>query len=247
LLAGLYLNSKHTDDNIPFQIKVGPLDNEYLFPNNYNCPTLSNFDTRLQHILHKDTDHSKDLDLLEYKYNYKRSFISFIDDMHSRIAHSHPLPSGELGSIIEKGSKYATLESHFYMKNNLPLNVGLFLNLINDNLASLATSSKNGTCASPKFYYYSAHDVTLNALLAALDFIDEQDLAWPKYGANLIIELYKSNGNHTIEIRYCEQQYKITSCNLNKEDSCDLSNFLQLISKHSIDHQRYTEMCRVSK
>jgi hypothetical protein len=65
---------------------------------------------------------------------------------------------------------------------------------------------------SPKFYYYSAHDVTLNALLASFDLINENDIKWPIYGANLIIEIYKSNdlnkrnaSNYSVNLYYCEQ------------------------------------------
>ena len=62
---------------------------------------------------------------------------------------------------------------------------------------------------TPKFYYYSAHDVTLNALLAAFDLMKEQEMKWPIYGANLILEVYKSqelnDPNFSIKVYYCEK------------------------------------------
>jgi len=54
--------------------------------------------------------------------------------------------------------------------------------------------------------------VTLNALLAAFDIMNENDIKWPIYGANLIIEIYKSNdlnkrnaSNYSVNLYYCEQ------------------------------------------
>ena len=108
LLAGLYLNSISEENNgnslqpndikinrqnfnffyinlVPFDIKVGPLDDEYLFPNMHNCPNLKNFSVKLSSILSNKTEHWKYLDFLENKFGYKRSFISFMDDIHARM------------------------------------------------------------------------------------------------------------------------------------------------------------------
>ncbi len=68
----------------PFQIKVSPLETEYLFPNSHNCPNLKSFLIKLHTTLSKNCDHTKDLDFLEKNLSYKRSFISFFDDIQAR-------------------------------------------------------------------------------------------------------------------------------------------------------------------
>lgn len=60
-----------------------------------------------------------------------------------------------------------------------------------------------------KFRYYSAHDSTLNALLAAFDLIDENH-TWPPFAADITIELWKnmesqenSTKDYFMKIYYC--------------------------------------------
>ena len=110
--------------------------------------------------------------------------------------------------------------------------------------------------SSPKFYYYSAHDVTLNALLAAFNLININDLEWPPFGAYLIIEIYQVDGSdskkntdssslsdYSIKFHYCDNNYKIPGCDMNEDGSTSLAQFLNVISKNSIDHSKYAELC----
>lgn len=62
----------------------------------------------------------------------------------------------------------------------------------------------------PRFRYYSAHDSTLNALLIAFN-LEHENMLWPPFAADLIIEVWKENASKTlnnkddyyINIRYC--------------------------------------------
>ncbi len=68
----------------------------------------------------------------------------------------------------------------------------------------------------PKFRYYSAHDSTLNALLAAFDMINDNNHSWPPFAADILIELWKNGQNeddYAVKIYYCQK----VNINVDKE------------------------------
>ena len=61
-----------------------------------------------------------------------------------------------------------------------------------------------------KFRYYSAHDSTLNAVLVALDHINDENHSWPPFAADITIELWKrvdenNKKNYYIKLLYCDE------------------------------------------
>ena len=59
---------------------------------------------------------------------------------------------------------------------------------------------------SHKFHFYSAHDSSLNALLVALDLINDNDdgcsFSAPPYAADFLIEVYTRKRNKQKEKKY---------------------------------------------
>ena len=56
-----------------------------------------------------------------------------------------------------------------------------------------------------KFRYFSVHDSTVNAVLIALDVIDEEHPGWPPFAADIVLELWKSKnkGEYFVQVFYC--------------------------------------------
>jgi len=58
-----------------------------------------------------------------------------------------------------------------------------------------------------KFKHFSAHDSSLNALLVAFDYLNDENHYWPPFAADLAIELWKrvedEKRKYYIRLFYC--------------------------------------------
>ena len=111
-----------------------------------------------------------------------------------------------------------------------------------------------------KFRYYSTHDSILNAVLMAFDFFSTEEERWPKFVADITIELWKideKNQNlennqkkgenpYFLRIYYCDEPMVPRSFKkhtLKNYLKIDLNDFINLLEKNLIDEQGYKKAC----
>ncbi|CAF0722914.1 unnamed protein product [Brachionus calyciflorus] len=256
VMAGIYLDSPEADQNDPFIINIQHLHEDVLFPNPINCSyyaemhkfiqTLSLYTQNLEYIenlIHLNKVLKGSDEITESK---NISFTAFRDDMLARQVHGLHVPK-HLEEFVIKSDRYAAMELTAETKHNIKISCGRLLNLFKENfLFSYEIDSKNNGEDFHKFRYYSAHDSTLNALLAAFDLIDEEH-SWPPFAADITIELWKRMDNpdnntndYFIKIFYCGKRLFLP--NLPNQE-CSLDHFINVLDKNGVDKHGYDQLC----
>ncbi|CAF0877062.1 unnamed protein product [Brachionus calyciflorus] len=198
----------------------------------------------------------------------------FLDEIHSRMAHNLSIPK-DVEILLDQANRFASIELGLEMMENLDLNCGKFINLLKLLFKEIVFKDKNNILDYYKLNFFSAHDNTLIALLIVLNQINEENYIHPPYGSDLVIELWKKferkhyiyfvklyfNGKG-ISVKDEWEFNKKNLCKINmnsrikttndvqEEDTefkMDFSNFIRILSKHSIDENFYKAMCLKSQ
>lgn len=259
LLSGIYVNSPNDLLERPFKINIEKLNEDILFPNALSCPYFLEMHSFLDKLnLYKNSEYlenlfelNKVLGLVEGESNETKSlnytFTSFRDDMSAREVHGQPVPK-IFEKLYEKSDRFASMELHAANTHNLKISCGQLLNLLKNNIVLSLSNDKNDLHYH-KFRYYSAHDSTLNALLAAFDLIDDNNHSWPPFAANIIIELWKNGANanknedYFVKIYYCGKLVTIPTCK-NSNSSCNVDEFINILEANSVEKHEYDRICQ---
>jgi len=276
LLAGLYLESVNDTSVEPFLMHIQKLEDDFIFPNHLNCPYFTEMYTfmhklslytnveylteliELNRVLNKVSmtaedykrsmfNHKDEIDHGHIK-QFKHTFTGFRDDMAARHAHGLPLPDVKgVKELFEKSERYAAMELHAAKSHNLKISCGQFLHLIGENLKQ-GVASNSGDSGGHKFTYYSAHDSTIYAMLAAFDTITDANYEWPPFGATIVLELWKNkeekkrkDDEFTVKAFYCGNPIAIPACG--NKVQCKLSDFLGVLDTHSVQKHEYEQIC----
>ncbi|XP_041367836.1 testicular acid phosphatase homolog [Gigantopelta aegis] len=133
----------------------------------------------------------------------------------------------------------------YYTKEMARLKGGPLLKQFIENM----NGTINGSDPEAKMFMYSAHDVTVVALLSALGLYNDQP---PPYTATLIMELHKENGQYNVQIFY--RNYTTNDTMDTREPvpltlkdcdfKCPMETFLKL-TKDAVP-TNWTEECKTS-
>jgi len=91
---------------------------------------------------------------------------------------------------------------------------------------------------SPKWYLYSAHDVTLALVLAGFNSLE--GTGWPPFVGHLIFELWEDqSGNFFVHLLYNDKEVVLPNC----AALCPYKDFLQIASTIMMTQQQWRQEC----
>ncbi|KAF9312711.1 Lysophosphatidic acid phosphatase type 6 [Podila horticola] len=239
LMAGLYgtqrdSSSSSSDTVAPpvLQIHTLPAEMDYLTMNGAACPRMG----QLRSQIAKASPVLKQLREDNVKFNEKlksllgteRTWSGYMDTILPRVCHGQPLQCGKSDDKNDEEEECVTRDTATKILENvaiettemyrdaegifevLQLGIGPLAQEIKHNLVA----AKDGT-TKVLLNVYSGHDTTLSPLLGMLD---SQDVRWPPYAANMLVELWKADsGEHFVRVIY---NHKVVET---KSGWCDLS------------------------
>jgi hypothetical protein len=244
-MAGLYPAKHRTqkDDTVHHTIYPDALENLVM---HFDCPAIQTLkkEMRAEPPLRKRIEQSMPtFQKLHAIFDDKNHtdvdhFIAMFDTLQARNCNDMPLPSyngldvsaTDLETVVSyedfeceymwragssKPRRFSQIASSHLLKE-------VFMRLEgdeNDNIQQDAPS------ISPKFYLYSAHDTTLLNMLGVLN---SNDVRWPPYASNLLLELWRVRGKAFVRVIYNGKVMTPVDswCNL---DKCDFDMFKEYL------------------
>ncbi|CAO3571917.1 unnamed protein product [Mortierella alpina] len=241
-MAGMYgIPGQYKRNSLPvLQIHTQPSEIEYLYMNDKVCPRMNQLRAEAQKSstvlkkLHQDNvDFQKELiDIL----GAKRPWTGYMDTVLPRVCHDRPLQCRKKDGVercinssiterILENVEIQTAEIYRDMKGMfevLQLGIGPVANDIKQNLLAAKDNGK------VRFQFYSGHDTTIAPILGMLD---AEDMRWPPYASNILIELWKTpKGNHFVRVLYNHMVLETASgwCDL---EWCPLDDFVAYLDR----------------
>lgn len=181
VLAGMYGKENLTE---PIRIRSKPIAFDELLPN-FNCGAKLKERFIKLWKEHKHEQDSINIELGIRENTKPLNFIDVLDVIRSREAHGLYIPKQLIDKKEMVARRATELQTAILGGDNhsqLKKGIGCFL----DTLCCRLTEVKTGG-QLPKFILYSCHDTTVMSVLLAFGLFDDQ---WPKFCANVIIELY---------------------------------------------------------
>ncbi|KAI5167036.1 lysophosphatidic acid phosphatase type 6 [Nematocida sp. AWRm78] len=230
LMQGMYKNSSG-----PMDVTVVDLTQDSLTSNKH-CPRLKAL---------KDASHQSIKKMFEpesnkirdyFTKNHSKFFASLspyaiYDLIVSSRAHGFTEFLRVPKSIMSSLENYSVQLwfNHLNTKEALSLNTGNLLKEIADQMVIKCTDTASDLKAS----IFSAHDITVYPLLMAVGI---NNMKWPKFGANIVFELFKDANSQKryVQMRYNGQKIEMPRCHpikIEKGIYCPLDDFVRMCNE----------------
>jgi len=202
----------HRPTTFPIQVQSeGTCD---MFPNFAQCPKLAllrqnvvNGESYKQ--FEKNFAHVREQVLKNLGTTMFPGWTALYDVFACRSAHNYSLTHGWTQQLVNELTLGAETEYGLLLADKLflRLSMGPFLKRIKEQLMTAMKSPNNRVSQQQqgviRFSLHSGHDTSVAPLAAMLGFYDQR---WPKYAANIVIELYErttsSSNQFAVKILY---------------------------------------------
>ncbi|KAI5188800.1 lysophosphatidic acid phosphatase type 6 [Nematocida minor] len=240
LMQGMYRNYSSSMD-----VKVVDMTQDTLTCNRY-CPRLKS----LKEVSHEKIKKMFEPQAKEIRKYFSDNHSSFFSSLSPYAIYDLVVSSRAHGfvhfkrvpqHIMDTLEKYS-IElwfKHLNSKEALSLNTGGVMKEIAEHMIVKATDERSPLKAS----IFSAHDVTVYPILMAVGLDTKK---WPKFGANVIFELFKNKDTQEryVQMRYNGKKTEMPRCNpVRIKDGlyCPLESFVQMCNETYI--QNFSEAC----
>ncbi|KAF9293960.1 hypothetical protein BGZ88_004640 [Linnemannia elongata] len=240
LMAGLYgVQGKFASSAPPvLQIHTLPVEVDYLTINAGACPRIAQLRAHiekssevLKRLKDDNDDFSKQLTRI---LGAEKPWSGFMDTVLPRICHNKPLQCREDGNVgsgnncitesianrildnvaIQTTEMYRDAQGVFDV---LRLGMGPLSSDIKENLLAAKADGK------VRLSFYSGHDTTI---LPLLGLFDAEDMRWPAYASNILVELWKTlHGEYFVRVLY-NQAVLATKSNWCDLEWCPMDGFV---------------------
>ncbi|NXR09650.1 PPA6 phosphatase, partial [Semnornis frantzii] len=222
LLAGLYQQQREGS----VVIVTDEASSEILYPNYRNCQRLKCLSRHSSRYLQAMFRQGQAL-LLCYIFSFQ----------------VHNLPSCPVLKDFQQTVERRSVESLlFVLEDNsrevLQMSIGLLFNTLQKNITEAVESSSPAQKAR-KLILYASHDTTLIPLLVALGTFDHK---WPRYAADVTLELYQHQHSKEwfVRVLYRGEEQVVRGC---RGGLCPLREFLGVLSQYSVTPEEYNNLC----
>lgn len=229
----------------PVDVKVLDLTQDSLTSNRY-CPKLKMFKNAAQEETKKIFD-AKTKEIQKYFSDTHSPFFGSLSpyaiydlvtsSQANGLSHFKNIPRGIMNAL-EKYSIEIWF-NHLNEKEALRLNTGGLMKEISDHMIE----KRNNPNSPLKISIFSAHDITVYPILMAVGINTKK---WPKFGANVIFELFKDRDTKEryVQMRYNGKKIDMPKCeSIKKEDGglCPLDRFVDMCNKTYIEN--FSDAC----
>ncbi|XP_065063737.1 lysophosphatidic acid phosphatase type 6-like [Rhopilema esculentum] len=231
VLAGLY-GDTHLKGPIPIFTSVN--EHEALYPNYYFCKNLKHW-AKIAWTTWEDIPGLVEfLDAVAKELGFDRKkeefgIISLEDNVCARAAKNEPIPE----FLINRRDEIESFAVAYQMRvligtgkshSIARMAIGGFIEAVCTQLEDKAENQSD-----LKLILYSAHDTTLMAVLYVLGVYD---FKWPKYAADVKVELYQDEKqNWFVKLLYNDQELLMPGC---ETTVCALSSFLETCEPYRV-------------
>ena len=156
------------------------------------------------------------------KINNLRDIVPIGDNLNVRMLNDIPLPKGVSKAEAKKIIKIAMwAQAQAFRPRIISSFIArIFLNTLKTNLQQAVENKQ-----PYKYILYSAHDSTVMPVISAIGAPLD---ATPPYASNLSFELFKTNDNYFVNVRYNGKDIKLPG--INNAQKCSLEEFYNIIS-----------------
>mmetsp|Transcript_566 Transcript_566/g.1920 ORF Transcript_566/g.1920 Transcript_566/m.1920 type:complete len:425 (+) Transcript_566:40-1314(+) len=225
LLSGLFPTGQRPE-KIP--VHVMPMKKETIIPNTNQCPRLRKMfgEAKKAWRANDETEEVRahvGLILGEELYT---PVIHFYDSFVGRHAHGLKLPEGVSPKLIDEVSRLAVWEVAQLFKDRHALKLSIAP--LWQEIFSTHKQVLNGEEKDRKLVIYSGHDTTLMPMLESLGVFDGK---WPRFAANVIVELLREKGSGKAHVRvlYNHKPMAIPGCD--DKILCEYDRFMEAVGE----------------
>lgn len=225
----------------PMDVKVVDLSQDTLTSNRY-CPRLK----MLKELSHQNLKKAFEPQAAEIRKYFTKNHSSFFaslgpyaiyDLVASSRAHGFTQFMKVPRKILQSLEKHAVdlWFAHLHTPEGLSLRTGAVMKEIADGMLNKVTDPS----ATVKASIFSGHDTTIYPILLAVG--DTAHRNWPKFGANIIFELFKEEGSEEryVQMRYNRNAIPMPRCNpvkIGGGSFCKLEEFVKMCNKIYIEN-----------
>ncbi|XP_065063739.1 lysophosphatidic acid phosphatase type 6-like [Rhopilema esculentum] len=231
VLSGLYGSTKPND---PIPIFTTESENEALFPNFFFCANLKQWSKVAMTTWDEIPGLAEFYDAVAKELGVDRkkeefSVLGLKENMGSRAAKDAPIPE----CLIKRKDEIESFAVAYQMrvlvgtgksKEISRMSVGGFMEAMCSQIEDKVRHKSD-----LKFVLYSGHDMTMMTMLYVLGVYD---FKWPKYAADVKIELYQDkNQDWFVKLLYNDKDLTLPGCGT---PVCPLSRFLELCEPYRV-------------
>lgn len=256
-LAGLYPpeGNQVWDPELKWQpvpIHTMPENEDAILATKKPCPKYDLMLKNLQKTKYfKDIDHQLH-DLYAYLTRYSGTTVSSVEEVEYlyntlfiESVYNFTLPDWTKPVYPDKLKPWAAFSFAVdcYTKDLARLKMGPLLNQIIEHFYNKTSTIKRRKNLTPKFWVYSAHDITIANVLQSLGAFEYHS---PPYTSTIMFELRSNSNGQFVNIFYKNsstvQDIVLSGCSFN----CALDDFVKLLKPITLNLKQWEKECKVT-